>query len=91
MIDPSRGIPAVGTDAWESLWRRLDAALAGAPLPDGEGGSVKCTMLDFMLMSVVDGIAAFKHIDTRCYLTLLPGGGIRLPSQPGLSFAAHRS
>jgi hypothetical protein len=88
MIDPARGIPLVGTEAWEALWRRLDSALAGRPLPNGEGGWVRCTMLDFMLMSVVDGIAAFKHVDTRCYLTLTPEGRITLPTTPGLSFAS---
>lgn len=88
LIDPTRGIPAVGTAAYESLWQRLDAALAGTPLPDGQGGSVHCTMLDFMLMSVVDGVAAFKHVDTRCYLWLHPDGGSGLPDQAGLTFAA---
>lgn len=85
---PELGIPAVGTPAWEALWRRLDQALAAAALPDGEGGVAQCCKLDFMLMSVRDGEAAFKHLDTRSYLTLLPDGGIRLPGRPGLSYAA---
>lgn len=91
LIVPELGIPAIGTHAWESLWRRLEHALASAELPDGEGGVAQCCKLDFMLMSVRDGEAAFKHLDTRCYLTLLPGGGIRLPARPGLSYAAAES
>ena len=34
LIVPELGIPAIGTHAWESLWRRLEHALASAEAPD---------------------------------------------------------
>lgn len=70
-----------GSQAWDEAWAALAAALAKQTLPAEGGGTVRCSMDDFMLMgSNAPGCYAFKDTTTRNYLYLLADGSLRIPN-----------
>jgi len=68
------------TPEWNETWARLQDAINNNRLPGYNGGTVRTTLDDWMLMYLeANGTAAFKHRDTRNYIYVQSDGELVVP------------